>query len=260
MSWSWIVIIVIGAAGGGWFAAKRYRDQQSRHRSEGEDLARVRRLVEEDAACFGELLQRLDRDVGVQVAVQVLDEATRADHHTASTCHDSARQKLSQLSDAEEVAAVTETLADGRYALACAQARLAGSPVPEPRVACFFDPRHGPSVTDVVWTRGGHGPRTVPACAHDADLVTRRQAPEIRTVTRGAATLPYWAAGSAFLAYTQGYFAAAPTLEWALHPTTYEATPADSGNAGGLGAGIVGSSGHFDGGGYDGSGGASGGY
>jgi hypothetical protein len=257
MNWSWIVIVVIGAAGGGWFAAKRYRDQQSRHRSKSEDLACVRRLAEEDATCLGELLERFDRDVEVHVAVQVLDEATRADHHTASTCHDIARQKLSGVSDAEQVAEVTETLAEGRYALACARARLAGSPVPEPRVACFFDPRHGPSTTDVVWTRGGHGPRTVPACSHDAELVTHQQAPEIRTVTRGAATLPYWAAGSAFLAYTQGYFAAAPTLEWALHPTTYEAAPADTGD---MGAGIVGSSGHFDGGGYDGSGGPSGGY
>jgi hypothetical protein len=253
MDWSWVVIVVIVfiVAAGGRVAVRWRRDQQAVRHSRAEDLERVRRLADEDLTCLAELLERLGQDV------EVLHDAAPVDHRTASACRDAARQRLAKVSDAEGVAQVTETLAEGRRALTRLQARVAGLPVPEPRAVCFFDPRHGPSTTDVVWTRGGHGPRTVPACSHDADRVTAGKAPEIRMVERGAGASPYWSAGSAFLPYARGYFAEVAALGWVLQPPTYEAAPADRGD---LGAGIVGSSGHFDGGGYDGSGGASGGY
>jgi hypothetical protein len=117
---------------------------------------------------------------------------------------------------------------------------------------CFFNPLHGPSVTEVLWTRPGHGARRVPACATDADRVTNKLLPEVRTVKIGARSMPYWAAGSAFLPYAEGYFAGVAALSWALHPAAFEAAPETGGY---FGTGIVGSSGHFDGGGFDGSGG-----
>jgi hypothetical protein len=137
--------------------------------------------------------------------------------------------------DADEVSTVTDTLATGRYALACVQARVAGLELPELRSPCFFNPQHGPSVSDVVWTTSRYGTRTVPACAQDAARVGARQQPELRTVTIGARTVPYWEAGAAFAPYSRGYFAAASavgmrgvTVGWA-----YAAPPSgDPGTAG----------------------------
>ena len=127
--------------------------------------------------------------------------------------------------------------------------------MPAQRVLCFFNPLHGPSVTEVLWTRLGHGARRVPACSADADRVANKLLPKVRTVRIGARTMPYWTAGSAFLPYAQGYFAGVAALSWALEPAAFEAAPETPGY---FGHGIVGSSGHFDGGGFDGSG--AGGY
>ncbi len=65
-------------------------------------------------------------------------------------------------------------------------------------------------------------------------------------------TVPYWAAGGAFLPYASGYFADVASLSWALHPADIAGAPDTPGH---FGSGIVGGSGHFDGGGFDGSGG-----
>ena len=43
--------------------------------------------------------------------------------------------------------AVSRAIAEGQYHLACAEALAAGQPQPERRPSCFFDPRHGMSVT-----------------------------------------------------------------------------------------------------------------
>ena len=125
----------------------------------------MRRLAGEDVTYLHEQLQRLDREIGGQV----LDEETQVAYRTALASCEAAQRTLEQISNAEEVSKVTEILAAGLYALACAQARLAGRPVPEQQVVCFFDPLHGPSVTEVLWTRSGHGSRRVPACSTDAD-------------------------------------------------------------------------------------------
>jgi len=244
MEWFWI----IAAAGGAGFAVKWWRSRQAAGRRKAEELEGVRRLAGEDATYLREQLQRLDRER----AGRVLDEETRVAYQTALDSYESAQHTLEHISNAEEVSKVTDTLAAGLFALACAQARVAGRPAPEQRVVCFFNPLHGPSVTEVLWTRPGHGARRVPACATDADRVTNKLLPEVRTVKIGARSMPYWAAGSAFLPYAEGYFAGVAALSWALHPAAFEAAPETGGY---FGTGIVGSSGHFDGGGFDGSGG-----
>ena len=245
MEWFWFIV---AAAGGAGFAARWWRDTQATRRTTAEELEGVRDLVGEDITYLQEQLQRLDREIGGQV----LDQETRVAHQTVLDSCESAQRTLEQVSNAEEVREVTETLATGLYALACAQARVAGRPMPEQRVLCFFNPLHGPSVTEVLWTRPGHGARRVPACSTDADRVTNKLTPEARIVKIGARTMPYWTAGSAFLPYTQGYFADVAALSWALQPAPVEAAPETIGY---FGHGIVGSSGHFDGGGFDGSGG-----
>ena len=217
MEWFWI----IAATGGSGFVVKWWRDRQDTRRNKAEELEGVRRLAGEDARYLHEQLHRLDREIGGQV----LDAETRVAYRTALDSCESAQRTLDQISNAEEVSKVTEILAAGLYALACAQARLAGRPLPEQRVVCFFDPLHGPSVTEVLWTRSGHGSRRVPACSMDADRVTNNLLPEVRTVKAGTRTRPYWAAGSAFLPYAEGYFAGVAALSWALHPAAFEAAP-----------------------------------
>ena len=244
MEWFWIIAV----AGGAGFAVKWWRDRQAAGRRKAEELEGVRRLAGEDAKYLHEQLQRLDRER----AGRVLDEETRVAYQTALDSYESAQRTLEHISKAEEVSKVTETLAAGLFALACAQARVAGRPAPEQRVVCFFDPLHGPSVTEVLWTRPGHGSRRAPACSTDADRVTNNLLPEVLTVKVGTRRMPYWAAGRAFLSYAEGYFASVAAFSWALHPAAFEAAPETGGY---FGTGIVGSSGHFDGGGFDGSGG-----
>ncbi len=84
---------------------------------------------------------------------------------------------------------------------------LAGLPRPELRVPCFFNPQHGPSSRDVRYTvPGGHGTRTVPACAQDAARVEAGEKPEIRKVRVGQTDTPYWQAGDALLPYGKDWF------------------------------------------------------
>ncbi|WP_282695411.1 hypothetical protein [Streptomyces sp. CC208A] len=62
---------------------------------------------------------------------------------------------------------VLRQLDDGRYAMACLEARLRRRPLPARLPLCFFDPRHGPSAAEVPWTPAGGTRRLVPVCAAD---------------------------------------------------------------------------------------------
>ena len=190
VEWIWIIV----AAGIAGFVARWWRAQNSTRRARSEELDGVRRLAEEDVTYLGDQIRRL----APEVEGQVLDEDTRDCHRTAVDSYESAQRDVSQIHNVDDISKVTDNVSTGRYALACLQARLAGGPVAQLRVMCFFNPMHGPSTTEVLWTRPGHGPRRVPACAHDAERVAAKLAPEIRLVQIGARTTPYWAAGDAF--------------------------------------------------------------
>ena len=86
------------------------------------------------------------------------------------------------------------------------QAGLAGAVPPERRVPCFFDPRHGPSSADVLWTDPGRGSRTLPACADDIARLAAGERPLARLVDYAGLRVPYWEAGAAFAPYGAGYF------------------------------------------------------
>jgi hypothetical protein len=196
----WIVLLVLGAgaaAGAGRRITRRRREGRA-------ELDGVRRLAEEDVTVFGEQLQRLDEVVGDHP----LDADARRDYQVALDAYESAQRTAEKLDDPAQVSAVTDTLATGRYALACVQARVDGSPMPSMRTPCFFDPRHGPAATEVVWTTGRLGTRRVPACAQDAARVANREKPQVRTVEEGGVQVPYWEAGAAYEPYRSGYFVA----------------------------------------------------
>lgn len=216
MEWLWLALA--GGTGGAFLVRKVTADRALR-RERQEELDGVLRLADEDVTIFGEQLRALD----AEVAGLALDEAVRRDYQCALDAYESAQRTVPRLSDADEVSKVVDALATGRYALACVRARVAGEPVPELRVPCFFNPQHGPSVTDVVWTRPGRGTRTVPACAQDAARVAAREQPDLRLVRIGSRRVPYWEAGAAYLPYGTGYFplatsSAAASVAWAFAP------------------------------------------
>lgn len=242
MEWWLLALAVVG--GGGW-GVKKWRERQEIRRTQMEELEGVRHLADEDVTYLGEQLQRLD----AEVAGHELDEVTRVEYQKALDAYEHAQRAVPRIKGAHEISKITDTLSSGRYALACVQARVAGRPVPEFRVSCFFNPQHGPSVTDVYWTNPGHGTRNVPACAQDAARLANHEDPEVRKVRIGSRKVPYWAAGNAYLPYSEGYFASSAMLMWAYTPP---AAVSDFGT--GVGGGSDFGGGGFDGGGDGGSG------
>jgi hypothetical protein len=198
----WLLALLAAGTGAG---ALRYAVIRRRAaRDADQELDAVRRLAEEDVTVFGEQLQRLDERVGGSE----LDPDARADYQRALNAYESAERAIHHLRRPDEVSTVTDTLSTGRYAIACVQARAAHRDLPELRTPCFFNPQHGPSVTDVEWTTARYGTRVVPACAQDAARVAAHGKPEVRMAQVGARRVPYWEAGDAFLPYSEGYFPA----------------------------------------------------
>ena len=253
MEW---LLLALAVGGGGTYAASRLTTMRRERRQRAEELEQVRQLADEDVTVFGEQLQRL----GDSVADQSLDTAARTDYQTALDAYERAKWDAPRLQKADEISSLVDTLATGRYALACVRARVAGEPVPELRVPCFFNPQHGPSARNVMWTSPRTGTRTVPACQRCAAQLAAREKPEVRTVQIGSRKVPYWEAGAALQPYGRGYFpadvAGATAVAWAFTVPDV-AYYGDFGGYGGHdgGGGGFGDFGGFDGGGGDGGGG-----
>ncbi len=211
MEW---ILLVLGGGGAAAWGGLRLRDRIATRRDRAEELAQVARLCEEDITLLGEELQRLD----AETADHPLDAAARLDYQTALDAYESAQRTVTHIKDVDEISQVTDTLSSGRYALACVQARVAGRPRPEKRVPCFFNPQHGPSVTDVMFTPGGRGTRKVPACAHDAARIKAGEQPSIRMVTIGGRRVAYYEAGAAMAPYSAGYFVSASDVQAMFTP------------------------------------------
>jgi hypothetical protein len=247
MEWFWIVV----AAGGAGFTVTWWRAREQARRAAIAEFEAVQRLAGEDVDHLGEQVRR----VGENIAASARTDETLDAYRSAVDAYELAKVSLSRLTDVGGVEDVTAAIAAGHHALAraVAQPPSSGGPEPEERPMCFFNPQHGPSTTDVLWTRPGHGQRRAPACSQDAQRLIDGLSPQIRTVGSGAGSRPYWSAGNAFWGYTRGYFASVVTLSWAFQPAAPDAAAA-TGRPGHLGSGITGSSGKFDGGGFDGSG------
>jgi len=173
-------------------------------------LEPVQKLTAEDITALGEELQTLDLDL----AGRTLTAGERSDYQRALDSYDAAKTAADAMAVPDDVRHVTEILEDGRYAIACVRARVAGEPLPTRRPPCFFDPRHGPSVADVPWTPAGGTARDVPACALDAERVRAGASPDTRMVMVGAQRVPYWQGGRAYAPYASGYFGAFGPMDW----------------------------------------------
>lgn len=192
------VVLVAGA--GGYALVRR-----NRNRKEAERLEALRKLtvvVDEDITAYGEELDRLD----FHPAEPGATDGMRTDYQRALDLYETAKSRMASVREPNDVRAVTEALEDGRYALAVLDARRTGRPVPERRSPCFFDPRHGPSVTDATWTPPGGAAREVPVCAADATRLADGQDPAVRTVDTADGRRPYYDAGPAYGPWAGGYF------------------------------------------------------
>ena len=132
-----ILLVVIGIV----IAVVVNRSQRREKQRELEALTAVRAAAEEDVVRFGEDVTLL----GNETAGRELDEATRQDYRRALDAYDASKSALDRVTKPDDIRGITGILEDGRYAIACVQARLAGKPVPARLPPCFFNPQHGPS-------------------------------------------------------------------------------------------------------------------
>ncbi|MEU6668734.1 hypothetical protein [Streptomyces sp. NPDC046727] len=233
---------VLVACGAGAYALVR-RNRKRHEEEQRAALDRLRVVVDEDITAFGEELDRLDFHPSEPGA----DDAMRADYERALDAYETAKQRMAAAEKPEDVRGVTEALEDGRFSVAQLAARRTGGPLPERRPPCFFDPRHGPSVSDATWTPPGGAPREVPVCAADATRLADGRDPVIREVDTDHGRRPYWDAGPAYGPWAGGYFGGG-LLPGLLVGTLLGSAMATPAYAADYGTGY----GDFGGGGYEG--------
>ena len=202
-----LVLVLLAAA---VFVVVRRRNKQLAAERAVRELEPVKKLTFEDVTALGVELQGLDLDL----AGRQLDDGAHADYQRALDAYEAAKTAADRIERPEQVQDVTKILDDGRYAIACVHARVAGEPLPQRRPACFFDPRHGLSVEDVTYTPVGGADRHVPACALDAERVRAGAEPDARQVMVGTQRVPYWQGGPAYRPYAAGYFGGFGPMDW----------------------------------------------
>jgi hypothetical protein len=195
-------VLVVGGAGAYTLYRRSKKKREERERAE---LEALRVVVDEDITAFGEELDRLDFSPSEPGATGDM----RQDYSHALDTYERAKTQMARATRPHDVQQVTETLEQGRFALATLAARRTGAPLPEHRLPCFFDPRHGPSATDVQWAPHGGTVRPVPACAADAARMTDGEEPQSRMVDTDHGRQPYWNAGPAYTPWAGGYFGGA---------------------------------------------------
>ena len=174
------------------------------------ELEPVKKLAFEDITALGMELQDLDEDL----AGHELDKGTRADYQRALDAYESAKFSGDYMTKPEEITNVTKILDDGRYAIACVRARVAGR-------RCRHVGRPASSTRDTGWPSRTCPTRrpeawsvTCPACALDAERVKAGAEPDTRLVMVGSQRVPYWQGGRAYAPYATGYYGSFGPMEW----------------------------------------------
>lgn len=233
-------------------SAERNRELQN-----ARDLEKVLKVAEEDTTRFGEELQELD----LETMTTSLDPAARQDYQRALDSYENAKTLLRDAERPDDVEQATKTLEDGRYAMACVQARVSGESLPQRRPPCFFNPAHGPAQTDVQWSPAGGNEREIPVCLADADRLAHGAEPDTRQVRDGNRMVPWYQGGPAYAPYAGGYYGGY-AMNGLFPAFILGSMMGGMGGWGGDGGGDMGGGmdgGGMDGGGMDGGGGDGGG-
>jgi hypothetical protein len=196
-----VMLLVLVAIVAAVVVSQRRTKERELERKRAE-LEPVKKFAFEDITALGVELQSLD----LELVGRDLDQGANADYQRALDAYEAAKTAGDAIARPEDLKHVAEILEDGRYAISCVQARVAGEPLPTRRPPCFFDPRHGPSVVDVAYAPPGGAVRDVPACQLDAERVRVGAEPDIRKVMVGSQRVPYWQGGRAYQPYATGYF------------------------------------------------------
>jgi len=219
-----------------------------------QELNEAKRAAQDDLIALSAGVTDHDADAAIRGNPEATEEqaAALSAYERGTAALDAARRP-------RDMGAVSRAIAEGQYHLACAEALAAGRPRPDRRPSCFFDPRHGMSVSDVYWTPAEGGPgRSVPACSACAHKVEQGIEPDMRKVEADGGQVNYVNAGFA-PAYWGGYGFAPGLftgflLGEALAPSAFfgGGYPTGDGDPGGgdFGGGDFG--GGFDGGGFGG--------
>jgi hypothetical protein len=172
---------------------------KSRREREWEE---VRASAQDDLVALGDDIRSLD----VDVQMPTVSAEARQRYEQALEAYQRVSEIFDRAKRPEDLASVSETLEEGRYAMACAKALLEGRQPPERRPPCFFDPRQGPSTEDVQWAPPGGSVRPVPACAADAVRIQEGFAPHGRQVSVNGRPTDYWNAPGHYGPWAGGYF------------------------------------------------------
>jgi hypothetical protein len=191
------ILVAVGAGGIGFVLLRRRR----RARREREALTTGKAVAQEDMLALADDIRALDLDV----EMPDVDRDAKAHYGRAVEAYERADRAYDTARRPQDLAAVSGALEEGRYEMASAKARLEGREAPERRPPCFFDPRHGPSDRNVLWTPPGGEPREVPACAADALRIEEGEEPAQREVLVGGQRTPYWGVPG-LMPYASGFY------------------------------------------------------
>ena len=158
----------------------------------------ARKLLDEDITVLGEQLAQLQ----VETMGTAPGWAMSADYEKAVGCHTQATFMRGSAKTAEDVATIDAVLNDGRFHLACVLARRDGTDLPTPGASCFFNPQHGPGVTDVAWALPGGNQQQIQVCRLDANHLAAGEPPDVRMVRIGDRYVPWYAAGGSITTIT----------------------------------------------------------
>ena len=193
-----LALLPVGLLTVGWIVYTRRR----RHDEQVNDLRLVRGAIEDDIASYGTAVRVLDSRLRVPQA----DPPTRRDYGRALEAYERAKQAAGQIKHPGDAEPITAALERGWYAVASAEARLSGDPVPPHWPPCLFNPRHGPAATEVLWNPTGGSPRRVPSCAADARRIGKGISPNARTLKYADGTRPYWETGAIYVSWAAGWY------------------------------------------------------
>jgi hypothetical protein len=176
--------------------------RRRRRKEDDAEFAEAKRNARDDLVALGDDIRALDLDVQMPNA----DRQARADYDHAVARYTEAEELWERARTPQDLAPVGSALEEGRWAMASAKARFAGETPPERRPPCFFDPRHGPSTRDVMWSPPYGEERPVPACEADALRIEEGLDPHTREVEWAGQRVPYWQAGGAYAPFAGGFF------------------------------------------------------